>query len=506
MRAVIKLLAKYSFVFWAVLLAFSLKLGADLRKIGYNVIPDPFIILDEHANVWHGLSLRDTGIPAAWSILDAYMANSEKTGAGGRIDGFNLTVADKAPSLGNFSAYPKPVIGVAEYDFAQGISHSRLSHTRIVQPYLDHPPFGALVLSLFVDKDVKTFGDVSSYDMRRSAIYLGIITQILIFVLAFVLTKKPLIGIIASTAYGTIPSYLLLSRYALLENVLTPLLLVNLILLIMAKRKPSNFLLISAGIIGGLMTLTKLAGWVFIAAFVALLVYWKFKVKDILRYLVPAVVVGSFYFVWGFYLSPRLFLDLFLFQSIQRGFIGSINLLVTFFRVGIFNFPLDGWWIGGFLSLLFIPRKKEYLPVVFAAVAGLFSALVLVGANFPWYFIPLIPLMCIAIAHFLYDLAINPSFAKIMITFFVFVSSSFYWGYGVFQKSQPFNLYRLLFLVFLAAATFWAFYKKAKKYHKIWFGAIMLMLLVLTFLNRRSFFFILDNWGKLPLIYTPGTF
>lgn len=501
MEAVLRRLIKYSYIFWAILLIFSLKLGADLRKIGYSVIPDPFIILDEHANVWHGLSLRATGIPAAWSILSAYVADSKETGAGGAIDGFNLTVADEKPTLENFSSYPKPVIGVQEYDFGRG-----LSHTQIVQPYLDHPPFGALILSMFVSRDAKTFGDVNNYDLRQTSLYLAIVTQLFIFILAILLTKKPLIGLIASTAYGTIPSYLLLSRYALLENVLTPLLLIDLIILILAKRKPSRLLLISAGTVGGLMALTKLAGWVFIPAFMALLVYWRFKVKDILFYAVPAVIVGSLYFVWGLYLAPKLFLDLFVFQSIGRGFIGSINLLVTFFRVGIFNFPLDGWWIGGFLALLFIPRKKEYWPMVFAAVAGLTSALVLVGANFPWYFIPLIPFMCIAIGQFLYDLAIGPTFVNIMLSFLVFVSSSLYWGYGVFQKSQPFNLYRLMFIVFLGAGVFWTFYKRAKKYHKIWFGAAITLLLILIFLNRRSLFFILDNWGKLPLIYTPGTF
>jgi 4-amino-4-deoxy-L-arabinose transferase-like glycosyltransferase len=501
MGAFIRLLTKYSFLLWAVLLLFSLKFGADLRQVGYQIIPDPFIILDEHANVWHGLSLRDTGIPAAWSILGAYISNSKETGAGGAIDGFNLTVSNQKPTFKNFSDYPKPVIGVKEYDFGRG-----LSHTRIVQPYLDHPPFGALILSLFVSKDAKTFGDVNNYDLRRSSLYLAIITQVLIFVLALLLTKKPLIGIIASFAYATIPSYLLLSRYALLENVLTPLMLLGLILLILVKKKSSKILLITAGIVGGLMALTKLAGWVFVLAFVALLAYWRFKIKDILLFLVPAAVIGSLYFVWGLYLSPKLFLDLFVFQSLERGFIGSINLLVTFFRVGIFNFPLDGWWIGGFLCLMFLPRKKEYLPLVFAIAAAFVSALVLVGANFPWYFIPLIPLMCIAIAQFFYDLAVAPSFANIMIFFFVFVSSSFYWGYGVFQKLQPFNIYRLIFLLFLAAGAFWGLYKKAGKYQKIWFRAVMLLLLLLVFLNRRSLYFILDNWGKLPLIYTPGTF
>jgi 4-amino-4-deoxy-L-arabinose transferase-like glycosyltransferase len=491
---------------WAALLIFSLKFGADIRKIGYSVIPDPYIILDEHTNVWHGLSLRATGIPTAWSILSAYLTNSRETGAGGVIEGFNINVDGKRATLTQYADYPKPVIAVLEMDFGRG-----LSQTQIVQPYLDHPFFGALVLSLAVPKEVKTFAEVNNYDLRRMSLYLGILTQLLIFVLAYQITRKPWVGIMAGLIYATVPSYVLLSRYALLENVLSPLFLTNLILLIYARGKLANkklffLLLILAGFVGGLMALTKLAGWVLIAGSIILLYLWKFRFKQILAYAIPAILIGGLFFAWGLTLAPKLFLDLFLFQSVGRGFIGSINILVTAMRVSIFNFPVDGWWLGGFLALVFIPRKKECLPLGVGMIAVLASALVLVGANFPWYFIPLIPLMCIAVALFFANLATAPTAAGVMLAFFVFVSSTLYWGYGVFVKDQPFNLYRFAFLLFLAAAAVWAFAKRTRKYKKVWFGGIIVLMIVLTFLQRRGIYFILANWGKLPPVYTPGTF
>lgn len=495
-------------IFWIILLLFSLKMGADLRLTGYSAIPEPYIILDEHTNVWHGVSLRKTGVPAAWSILGIYMTDLKTVGAEGRVGGFNLSVNGKKPTFENFSTFPKPVVGVSEFNFGRG-----LSHTRLVQPYLDHPPFGAYILSLFVSEKASTFGEVNDYDLRQSSLYLAILTQVLIFVLALLITRKPLIGIIASTVYATVPSYLLLSRYALLENVLSPIVLVGIILLILAKSRLGKkklgslltVLLVLAGIVGGLGALTKLVGWIFILANIVLLYLWKFKLKHILTFALPAFLIGILYFVWGFYLSPKLFTDLFLLQT-QRGFIGSLNLLTTFFKVSIFNFPLDGWWIGGFIALLLIPKKKEYLPIIVGAVAVLFSALYVVGANFPWYFIPLIPFMAIAVGVFFYNLAAKPSLGPILFLLFTFVSSSFYWGYGVFQKTQPFNLYRLIFLLFTGMGIFWEVSKKNSKYKKIWYWGVIILLLVLAFLNRRSMFFILGNWGKFPLIYTPGTF
>lgn len=495
-------------IFWTGLLVLSLVVGNSLRLPGFNVIPEPYIVLDEHTHVWNGLSVRSSGVPAAWSILSTYITDAKAVGAGGTVDGFNIDVEGLKPSITNFRSFPKPAIAVYEFDFGRG-----LSQTQLVQPSLEHPPFGAIILSLGVSKNAKTFVDVNNYDLRQSAITLAIITQILIFVLAWLVSKKPLVGIMASTIYATVPSYVLMSRYALLENVISPLILAGLILLVLARikleKRKTNWLFKSlitlSGIIGGLSALTKLTGWVFILGSIVLLYIWRFKVKQILYFALPAFIIGSLYFVWGLYLAPQLFTHLLLVQG-SRDFIGSINLLVTFFRVSIYNFPLDGWWIGGFIALLTIPNNKDFLPISIASIAALFSAVGLVGANYPWYFIPLIPFMAIAIANFLYDLAIKPTLTSILMTFFIFVSSSFYWGYGVYQKSQPFTIYRLLFLLFIACVAFWALVRRPEKYRKIWYFGVIGLLVVLALLNRRGMFFILEHWGKLPLIYTPGTF
>lgn len=494
--------------FWLVLLFISLSVGNSLRTAGYNKTPETYIILDEHTNVWHGLSLRRTGIPTAWSILGFYIDQSKITGAGGNIDGLNLSVDGVKPLLPNYSSFPKPVINVTEFDFGRG-----LSHTRLVQPYLDHPPFGAYVLALFVPENVKTFKDVTDYDLRQSSLYLGIITQLLIFILAFQITKKPFVGLVASTIYGSVPSFVLLSRYALLENVLTPLILASTVLIIFAKEKLERnksqnivlSLLLVAGLFAGLGALTKLVGWVFILSGVVILYIFKFRLKQILFYLIPAVAVGSLYLIWGLYLSPKLFIDLFITQS-QRDFIGSINLLVTLFGVNIYRFPVDGWWVGGFLSLLFVPKLKKYMPIGVSVVSILVSALLIVGSNYPWYFIPLVPFMSIASAVLFDKFMTRPSLKSTLLIFFTFVSSSFYWGYGVYQSIQPFNIYRLLFILFVLTGVLSFAIKKNKKYIFLWHIFVGVLLIGLFLLNRRSVFYILENWGKLPLIYTPGTF
>lgn len=490
-----------------IVLIIILKHSFYLRSIGYDQIPDTFVILDERTNIWHGLSIRKSGIPAAWSNLGIY-----KNGSGGDISNLNLSVNQKSPNLFNFSSFPKPVYVLSPIDL--GVERG-IKHISFVQPYLDHPPLGAIVLSSFVKNDVQTFADLTSADFRRGSLWMGVICGLLIFSLGWQISSNPFIGLLAASLYGTVPTFILLSRYGLLENVLNPLMLLSINLLVFVEKRLrfQKSLLILAGVASGLAALTKITGWSVLFIGIILLRYWKINLKSGLFFVIPSVVLGLLYFAWGLYLTPNLFLDIFRYQGLQRGFIGSVNFLISATRIGILNFPIDGWWIGGFLSLILIPFKKEYLSIFLSVLLILLTALILGGANYPWYFIPLIPFMCITSAIFIWKIATNPSFYEILIFFLIFVSSSFYWGYGVFQASlsstnyqQPFGLYRFILIFFVLAGLIWNKFSSLRRFKLLWFLFIAIVAILLIKLNERSFYFILSHWGKFPSLYTPGTF
>ena len=497
----------------AILLVALLKHSFYLRSIGYDQIPETYVVLDERTWVWQGLSIRKTGIPAGWSQLQAY-----KKGFGGATEGLNVTVDERKPTLQNFTNFPKPALAVLEFDYGRG-----MRHTPIVQPLIEQPPLGGLILSSLVSNKVKTFTDLTPFEFRKVSLWLGVVTGILIFILGWQVFNNPFIGLLATAIYGSVPTFILLSRYALLENVLNPFMLLTINLLVFAQKLISSKkeyglinwknVLLLAGIVSGLTALTKITGWFILVIGVVLLLYWKINLRNTLFFVLPSVLIGLLYFAWGLYLAPNLFLDIFRYQSIERGFIGSINLLVTSTRVGILNFPFDGWWIGGFLSLILVPFKKEYIPVVFGAIIVLLSALFLGGANFPWYFIPMIPFMCLAIAQFFWQVAIKPKFISILIFFLIFASSTFYWGYGVFQAAlvstnyqQPYGVYRILLIFFVVAGLILSIQSKFKKLRYLWLIFMVVVTLMLIRFNERSLYFILSNWDKLPSPYTPGTF
>lgn len=500
---------KIIFLLSIIILLLSVFGGLRLRRIGYYIIPDPYAIADEHTNVWYGLSLRKNGIPVAWSQLAAYGAG----GVMGEIRGMKIYVSNKSADLGTIKNFPNPVVAVQQLDIGKGTEH-----IRFVQPYIDHPPLGAIILSLGVTGNINSFPDLSSHDMRRMSVYLAVATTLLIFLAGWQLTRSPTIGVLAAAIYGSAPTYLLLSRYAQLENVLSPMFLIlfNLLLLLRNKlsNKPNMLILIAAGVFAGLCALTKEIGWFALVFGITMLSFWKKTIKDILTFAIPAVLIGSLYFVWCLYLNAELFANIFLYQGISRGFVGSLNMLAAAFRVGILNFPLDGWWFGGFLAFLLIQKKKEYLPLFVAASVIIFSNLLIGGANYAWYYIPLIPFMCIATAIYIYEIFVKPGFVNIMVFFLVFISSSFYWGYGVnlaisqsagFQ--QPFTLYRIFLLLALGAAAVFRLNNKAYRYKKIWYVIMFVILLCLFFLNTKSIYFLSEHWGSgiYPSLYSPGS-
>lgn len=498
------------------LLILSLYYASKLRSIGYALIPENYIILDERTWVWQGLSIRSTGIPAGWSNLSAYWdgwtksPSYNKSGVG--IKRFNVAINNALPNLYNYPAYPKPVVSIQKVDFGRGADY-----IRFVQPLTEEPPLGGIILSQFVPNNVKTFLDLKPADFRKGSLYIAVLTGVLIFILSWQVFRNPIPALIASTIYGSVPSYVLLSRYALLENILSPLILILMNLLIIAKKLQNSHwaskILFLSGLTTGLISLTKLTGYPIIGMAVILLWLWKFGRKQIIIFMIPALILGLSYFLWAFYLSGNFLLNIFEYQSVERGFIGSVNFLVTLSRVGILNFPFDGWWIGGFLTLTLIPFKKDYLPIFAGAITVILTSLMLGGANYPWYFIPLIPFMCISTAYFIWTVATKPSFLNTAILFLVFFSSSFYWGYGVFQASlqstnyrQPFQLYRIALALAIGGSIGAYVYQNKRLFNDFWFVSIMLLTSLLFKWNWQSVYYIISHWSKLPAIYTPGAF
>ncbi len=514
---------KLSLIFSVVLLIFLLRQGHSTRSIGYDQVPENYNLLDERTNVWHGLSIRDTGVPAAWSDLRTYWEKwpkevvENKINSGGlSLKRFNIAVNEKTPSFFPQRNFPELTIYTTEYDL--GVETGK-RYTSIIQPYLDHPPFGAVILSSLVSGKVTDTQNLTPADFRRSSLWLADLTAILIFIFALQISKNPLIAIISTIVYETVPTYLLTSRLALLENVLIPVNLLSLNLLILALNKKKewgntiyNIFLVAAGIAGGLAFLTKTPGVSVIISGIIILLLERQSRKKILFFAIPAAVVSSLYFVWGFILAPHIFPKILLEQSTNRIFVGSLSFIQQLFKYGMTSFPIDGWWIGGFLAMLFLQFDKSTAPLIVSIITLAFIIPFTGASQFPWYFIPFIPFASVSTGIFFWNLFRKPKFLHILIFFFVFFSSSYFWAIGVWGASpdfknhqQQFLIYKIFLVLFFALGVLVHFYHQKNGLFRIfWFITMTILFILLIQWNFKSIFYILSHWTHLLQNYSPN--
>lgn len=465
------------------------------RKIGYDKIPTNNIF-DERNYALQGISIRETGIPIGYSDSGDYI-NTKLYRT--ELKGFSIFVNGIGPSWLNFKNFPQPVISVNQFDFGLGIQHLKL-----VQPFVDHSPLGGLLYSLGINQNAKNFMDITPGDYRRPTLYLAIVTSILLFLFVYQTFKNPIIATLSVIVYSSVPTYLLASRYALLENVVAPLalLMLNLILLsIRSKAQKLSTLLISlAGLISGLAVLTKESAVGFFIAGVILLLVYKSRKVNILFYLGAGIVPILVYILWGTYLFPSVFFKIFIFNA-SRGFLGSLNFINTFSSLGFKNFSLDGWWIWGFISFIFLIYKDrdKGIPLLISFFCGLFVILFFAGQNYLWYYLALIPLLAASSGYALWKLITKPD-PVLLTTFFLFaISSSFYWGYTVFHLPANAWAYRGLVTVFTGAATLRLFFPKNKTIIFGWIILFIFLVIILIKWNHSSILYILTNWQTLEI-------
>lgn len=489
---------KAGIIIGLILSAFITFLFAKDRQIGYDKIPGNEVF-DERDYALQGFSLRKTGIPIGWSLSGEYDAkpdgNNKIT-----LDGFSILVNETKPSVSNYKNFPKPLVSVNEFDFGFGTKH-----IKFVQPFIDHPPLGGLIYSISIPKDAKEFTDIKPEYYRKTSLYLAVITSILLFIYVLQMFKNPWISTLSVLVYNFVPSYLLVSRYALLENVVAPLSLIMLNLLIYfirtnKNKKPSLIAVSLSGLTAGLTILAKEPGFAFMIAGLILLLINGVKKKYILFYLLFFAIPVIAYITWGLWLSPDLFKNVFLF-NISRDFVGEFNFTNIFTFQWFKGFPFDGWWIWGFVSIIFLFFQKKYRTTFLSIpiLITLFIVLFFSGINFPWYYFILIPYLAAASGFAIWQAIVDPNPA-LLATFLLFpLSSSVYWGHTVFHFPPSLMKYRVLILLFTAASGVRIYFSKIKIVRYLWVIGFIVLMILLVKLNHQGFLYMIGNWGNLKI-------
>jgi 4-amino-4-deoxy-L-arabinose transferase-like glycosyltransferase len=353
-------------------------LGYQLRLQRYASVPLPGQSLDEYSYSWVGLSLIRLGVPVGISGLPGYPTDDWRYVNVDRI--FQST--------------------------AQGNPLS------INYPWFDHPPLMGLVTGGFAYlKGARVFEDTVATIIRRPVIYLGVLTLILVFILAD-LHFGYAAALAAALIYATMPLVVISSRLIQAENGMIPMMLISLIFTSLFLHRRRHVWLLLAGMFAGIAVLFKLSGIVSIVATVLILYLArnqdrKKALPDILFFLIVSLPFVSLFCLYGAVYDWRTFVTVLADNSIRFYGIGANavkNLLVES-RVTQDKTLADAWpfvlWIGFFLTFL-REKTKEFF---FSSVIVIYLLIYVFLGSYPfgWYALPFWPLLAILFGHYLTD-------------------------------------------------------------------------------------------------------
>lgn len=477
------------------------------RWFGYETIPAP--ITDEFDYAWHGLSLRQYGLPVGWTILAHIYQEPKYQSRKANVDKFGIIADGKRIDLKEFQKDRRPLIAVKEIDYTKGIEQMLF-----VAPFFDHPPLAGLIYSLGEGKEIKEFAEVKPAEFRRPALVLAIVTAVLLFIFICLITSNPWIAALTVIIYSTVPTYLLATRTAFAENVEPPFILTHLIVLFLAVRAHTKQLdkklilsaLTLSGFIGGLSFLVKEPAIGFLIGSLVLLFINKLPRKYILVFLIALLIPIGSYFIWGLWLQTDLFLGILQTQT-GRGYFGAIKLVTMLEALKFKNFPVDGWWIWGFLSFLLISIKIKHKNLLFLLIplfSHFLSLLLISSSNYPWYFISMIPFLAGCSAILIWQIYEDPTIATSYAFFFIPFSSSYYWGRVALSLETGIAHYRYAFIIFTILLALRLIFSKYKIVKIIWFVLLFILIQKIITFNQLFMPYLMSHWGNLPIPSLPN--
>lgn len=467
------------------------------KWLGHERIPETFI-MDEHDYPVVGYTFRRTGIPTGWSNMNIYkILDDQKPNLSVGYQNLSITVDNQIPSLKNLKNFNYPLTHSLDVDLGKGTET-----IRVVQPFLDHPPLGSLIFSLNID-DPKNFDDISIPQIRSISLAAASLTAILLFIYSYLLYHNLLTSFFSFIIYSTVTTYIIISRFALFENLIIPFYLLSHILLLLGlkqKNLTEKIFYFTSGILIGLTYLVKEIGIFTLFSAIAILIHHRKTFSKILLVVAPFLFIVGSYYLYSLYLSPTLTIKL-LFDQTERNFFGSLNFLFTLIQPRVRDMPLEGYWIWGFISVFSLSKKvKTHFHLLAGFISFLCLFVIMAGNNYPWYIFPIMPFLIISSANLLTRLCLHPSLINLLLFFFLPLSSSLHWGYLAYHPQQNLaNLYRLLFAGLISVYTFYRLnHKKYPILKIIWIIFFGIILWQINKWNQKGFIYLISNWGQLP--------
>lgn len=446
-------------------------MGNKLREYSYSKVPTPGEVADEYSYGWLGLSLITEGYPRSWSSLVGYPSRVEEKI---NVDGLYNLDPFRAP-------FP------------------------IVKPWFDHPPlFGLITGGYAYLKGARQFSQVSVILLRRPMLKIALLTTFLIFILGGELFNKQ-VGLFSAFLYSIIPSSVISSRLALMENALIPAFLISLILACKYRKQRKKVFWITAAAVAGVALLIKLSA---IAIGITLLLIALYIGKKEKMFMLKSLFLSIFIFIsvyifYGVAIDPRTFFNIFLSNAHRFYGAGAEIVLqaVGQYRITTTKFLTDGWLLSGWISILILLysgwKKDKGITFLGLALGSYLAVFILFGSeSYGWYKFPFFPFLIISLAKILVEIYHKPNLLLFTILIFLPFGSGLHRLLGVegFQVYVP--AIRAFCLVFVLLFSL-GLLKKSNKIESVQKVVMVLAFALVVWISiKEIYFFNFPNWLK----------
>ncbi|OGD63402.1 hypothetical protein A2160_02910 [Candidatus Beckwithbacteria bacterium RBG_13_42_9] len=283
---------------------------------------------------------------------------------------------------------------------------------KIVRPWFDHPPLATVLIALPAHLlGYREMTVIPQLIIRFPALVASILTLFFTYLIARDLFGEK-VGQLSLLFLATIPYFVIAHRQSFIENFLTPLFLICLILLRKYLRSASKTKLIL------LVALSFLVGWFKVIGFILTfsLAGWlilKKRLRESLYLLLTSFISILSYLAYGFLANPEIFLKTLLNQQVRGAYVTSFFYSLT--RIQFYGSFQDGWYVLGLVLALFLTlraRKEETKFFAWFFTCWLLALFLLSGRfnNSPWYRYPLLPFMATALGFYADRLLKKPQF------------------------------------------------------------------------------------------------
>lgn len=370
-----KFLTKTNGIVFAILL-----IGFILRINNYTNEPPRGASSDEYTYSFLGMSLLKTGVPTSWSYFPQY----------------------------------------SQYGVTQKLTVDNI-YFPLVTPYFDHPPlYGVLVGGWAILRGETSFDRITLATIRQVPIFLGMITSVLVYLLALKLYGRKT-AIWSLLIYSTATIFVMETRTVFAENLFTPLLLGSILIISSIKKQVNYRQIVIMGLIAGASLWVKELGIVVFLSVFSLLLLQKTKLRMLAVLSLIFISSGLLYMLYGYIYNWDLFRSIVFVQSARE--IGPNTLYSLFFNpISVNKRYMDGWYLLGFVSFFasFLHFDKNKILLVPSFIYFFLCLFFLTSrAEMGWYMIPLFPFFAIFTAQLLVTSIKNNDWYILVVSLFI---------------------------------------------------------------------------------------